>query len=284
MRAHFSIALIGVTLLCGCSIVLSEVERTAANRAAEEARKPAAPPEQPATVEAKAPAAAPAADDAAPPPNAQGHANKGGGSLPHNIITSYTKMTLALGFNGGAFVLQDQPFVAGEYVRWNIGDGKPAVILVERARLHDDANKNQWWKIKATFPGTPDPILLELLLPPDHSKALRIFAKYPGEPARDVDIAEYGALVAPFKLDHKALQAAKMAPESVTVPAGTFAAKRYTLAHNGRGHVDIWAVDKVPGGFVKQMMFGDGDRQVSTHELVAHGKDAASELNPPPKP
>lgn len=282
MRSKIVLSLTGITLLTSCSIVLSEVERTAANRAAEEAKKPAAEPTAPAEAKPATPAAT--ADEATPPANDQGHANKGGGSLPHSIITTYTRLTLSLGFNSGAFVLQDQPFVAGEYVRWNIGDGKAAAILVERARLGDDGKKNQWWKIKATFPGTPDPILLELLVPPDHSKALRIFAKYPGEAARDLDVAEYGALLAPFKLDHNALKAGKMADESVTVPAGTFAAKRYTLAHNGRGHVDIWAVNKVPGGFVKQMLYSDGDRSVSVHELVAHGKDAASELNPPPKP
>jgi hypothetical protein len=213
-------------------------------------------------------------------------------ALQQQISMMYTQYLFSMAFGVGSYAVSTVEYKPGQYTRWNIvgrGDkGKPAVL--ERARLFDDKDGSQWWKVKWTSTsddGKTEAIVLEALLSPKDMKMERLRGKFPQDAAgKEMALSENAWYSPPQKLSPKSIEGATKGIEAVTVPAGAFQARHVEFGDIGQTH-DWWLVDSVPGGQVKQttkaaQQKGDSsgpDSSNYTLELAAYGGDAKTELD-----
>ncbi|MBS2020986.1 MAG: hypothetical protein JST92_01135, partial [Deltaproteobacteria bacterium] len=84
----------------------------------------------------------------------------------------------------------------------------------------------------------------------------------------------------PQRLSKQSIEGATVGSEAVTVPAGSFNAKKVVFGDMAQSHT-WYIVDSVPGGTVKQTagaaQGGDGKHHM-VMELAAYGNNATSEL------
>ena len=225
------------------------------------------------------PAPSPAATPAAAPatPVGGGHA---GGAMPPQMATMYTQMMFQYAFGMGGFYVEDAPFAPGDWVRWSLPKAEAGETAgnFERARLTDDADGNQWWRVKWT---TTDSQVMtsEALLKKDLTQILRMRSKMPGDTdAKEQLVSEQTWFVPPQRPTPQSLHGATVGTGPVTVPAGTFTARHIVFAGGGGGSADWWLASGVPGGVVKQAFVSQRDNKQAAMELVAYGKGAVSEL------
>jgi hypothetical protein len=242
----------------------------------EDSGEPAAPPEP-----------------SSPPPS--GHAGRSGHGgpgfdLPPALFAQmtmfYTQFMFSMAFGSGGFAIGSSDFKPGQYVRFQVpspgeskGSGRTSGSI-ERAYLGDDAEGNQWWKVKFVGDEKKEAVILEALLSPKDGKMLRLRGKFPQDAeGREMVVAENSTYVPPTRLSPKSVEGATKGVESVTVPAGTFNA-RHVVFGDGVSTFEWWLADKVPGGTVKQMGRGGGGERGGEYvlELVAFGSDAQTEL------
>lgn len=252
---------------CGAVTVMED----AAGRAAGEAmfgKRSDAPPPAP----------------AAPPPRAEagagGGAGAGMGGMPVQAQQAYMQMLFGLVFYSGGIDVSQVPLKPGEFARWQYTGHGSKGVTVERAHLFDDAEGNQWWKGK--FVGEDGAaVICEALLSKDGTRLLRERAQFPGEQPREIPVAEGTPFVPPQRLTRQSLNGATQGTESVTVPAGTFTAKKAVFGQGG-STMTWWLVDSVPGGIVKISHQVDGGRVMAEQLLAGTGSGAQSELGTKP--
>ncbi|HTO95893.1 MAG TPA: hypothetical protein VMK66_02510 [Myxococcales bacterium] len=195
------------------------------------------------------------------------------------FLNMYMSAIFTYAFSSGGYDVSPVPYTAGQYTRWNgMGHGDKTVT-VERARLGDDAQGRQWWKVKFTDDQGRTTIL-EGLLDPKQNRFVRMRGKFPDDAeGNEMPVDESAWYHAPTRLSKESVEGATKGIDTVTVPAGTFKAKHVVFGGAAGTH-EWWLDGKVPGGTVKQIMknprSGDG---VWEMQLAAYGGDAKSELN-----
>lgn len=213
-------------------------------------------------------------------------------ALQQQISMMYTQYLFSMAFGVGGYAVSTVEYKPGQYTRWNIigqGDkGKNAVL--ERARLFDDKDGSQWWKVKWTSQsddGKTEAIVLEALLSPKDMKMERLRGKFPNDTAgKEMALSDNAWYAPPQKLSPKSIEGATKGIEALTVPAGSFQARHVEFGDIGQSH-EWWLVDSVPGGQVKQTTkasqqrgeSGGPDSSNFTLELSAYGNDAKTELD-----
>jgi hypothetical protein len=215
------------------------------------------------------PAPAPAAEPTPAPEPAQ---SSGQWASPEALYGMFVMAFSNMGFAYGGAELKP-----GEYIRLGsdqeqTSEHRPAWF--ERARLKDDANGHQWWRV--SFAGEQnESIVLEALYAPEQQKLLRLRAKLPGEAApREFPVDTLQPVPPGRSVSPKQMGATDVGTESVTVPAGTFSAHHYQMAHAGDG-IDWWIADAIPGGLVKMSGRSRGGGAL---QLQAYGTNATTQL------
>jgi hypothetical protein len=212
-------------------------------------------------------------------------ASWGGGSGSLSMATMnpaflnvYMSFIFTYAFSSGGYDVAPVDYKAGQYTRWS-GKGQDGkAIAIERAHLFDDAQGRQWWKVKFTDDESKTTIL-EGLLDPKERKFVRMRAKFPDDKeGNELPMDEQNYYHAAQKLSKDSVEGATKGIESVTVPAGTFAARH--VVFGGAGGTSEWWLDKkVPGGTVKQLArSSSGDQDHWVMELTAYGSGAKTEL------
>jgi hypothetical protein len=220
-----------------------------------------------------------AAVNAAGGPTAPVAANPNLAALNGRMTMMYTQIIFSLAFSSGGYAIGSNDFKPGQYVRYRV-IGEHDGVTIERGYLGDDAEGNQWWKVKMINPEKPaDTVILEALLSPKDQKLQRLRGKFPSDTeGKEMPVTENQGYIPPTRLTKGSIDGATKGVETVTVPAGTFpGAKHVVFGDLGQTH-EWWLADKVPGGTVKESTKGNGGSQAHTLELVAYGNDAQSEL------
>lgn len=207
-------------------------------------------------------------------------------ALMQQMSQFYTQYIFSLAFGSGGYAVAIDDYKPGNFTRWNIsGGGEKSKATLERARLFDDAEGNQWWKVKWVDSEKGDTIILEALLSPKDSKMLRLRGKFPNDQAgKEMAVSDNAWYVPPQKLSQKSIEGATTGTESVSVPAGGFTAKKVVFGDVASTHT-WWLASGVPGQTVKQetrgQKSGGGDGPDSSNylmELAAYGANATTEL------
>jgi hypothetical protein len=220
-----------------------------------------------------------AAINAAGGPTAPVSANPNLSALNARMTMVYTQIIFSMAFNSGGYAVSGNDFKPGQFVRYSIASEDRKGSTLERAYLGDDAEGNQWWKVKMVNPEKPgDTVILEALLSPKDQKLQRLRGQFPGETeGKEMAVTEGSGYVPPTRLTKGSIEGATKGVENVTVPAGSFSCKHVVFGDIGSTH-EWWLSDKVPGGTVKESTKGNGGSQAHTLELLAFGNDAKSEL------
>ena len=202
-------------------------------------------------------------------------------------MTIYTSYIFGLAFSSGGYAISTRDYQPGEYTRFSLPASDGTQNTIERARLFDDANGNQWWKVKYTEGKKGEVIILEGLLSPKDQRMVRLRGKFPkDEAAKEMPVDEQSYYVPPRRLSRESIEGATVGTETVTTPAGTFKGARHVVFGDAGGNShEWWLDDKVPGGAVRQALkstsrqAGNGpDAGNYVMSLVAYGSDAKSDL------
>jgi hypothetical protein len=201
-------------------------------------------------------------------------------ALNAQLTVFYTQFIFSMAFSSGGYAVGSTLFKPGEYVRYNAVSERTSNATIERAYLGDDAEGNQWWKVKFVNPDkNNDTVIMEALLSPKDQKLVRLRGQFPGDQGpKEMPVTENTGYVPPTKLTKQSIEGATVGTESVSVPAGTFGAARHVVFGGMGGNHEWWLDDKVPGGVVKQSTSASGSGRAHTLELVAYGGGAGSEL------
>ncbi len=205
------------------------------------------------------------------------------------MMNFYTQWLFTMAFYSGSYQVTNVGYQPGDYTRWNITGGSDSgQNTLERARLADDAQGHQWWKIKYHDAKDNQDIILEALLDPTAGKVLRMRGKFPDDKApKEMPVNDQNYYTPPQKLTPESIKGATVDTASVTVPAGTYTARHVRYGSGTGGAYDWWLVDSVPGGMVKYSETASGgsaqqgdqpDANNWTVSLLAVGHDAKDEL------
>lgn len=216
-------------------------------------------------------------------PQGAQQASYGGGmsmaTMNPAFLNMYMSVIFTYAFSSGGYDVAPVPYKPGQYTRWTgKGHGDKAVTL-ERARLFDDAQSRQWWKVKFTDDENRTTIL-EGLLDPKQNRFVRMRAQFPDDKeGNEMPVDDSAYYHAPQKLSKESVEGATKGIETVSVPAGTFKAKHVVFGGMGGTH-EWWLDGKVPGGTVKQVMKDPRSAEDRWEmQLAGYGNDAKSELN-----
>jgi len=208
-------------------------------------------------------------------------ASYGGGSMSMSsmnpaFLNMYMSFIFTYAFSSGGYDVAPVEYKPGQYTRWTGKGQNGKTIELTRARLSDDAQGRQWWKVKFTDDESRTTIL-EGLLDPKQQKFVRMRAQFPDDKeGNEMPVDEQSYYHPAQRLSKESVEGATKGIESVAVPAGRFKA-RHVVFGGADGRHEWWLDGKVPGGTVKQLLrSGDEDRWEM--ELAAYGSDAKSEL------
>jgi len=208
-----------------------------------------------------------------------GGAGSGGMSMATmNPAFLYMGFIFTYAFSSGGYDVAPVDYKAGQYTRWSGKGQNGKAIGIERARLFDDAQGRQWWKVKFTDDESKTTVL-EGLLDPAQKKFVRMRARFPEDKeGNELPMDEQNYYHPAQKLSKDSIEGATKGVEVVTVPAGTFKAKHVVFGGAG-GTSEWWLDEKVPGGTVKQLTKNPrSDEDQWAMDLIAYGNDAQSEL------
>jgi hypothetical protein len=212
------------------------------------------------------------------------------------MMTQYWVGALfAYAFNAGPgqVAVSEVAYKKGQFTTWNLpsNDDAQVVNTVQRAYLGDDADGNQWWKVKFVDNKNNQTTVLEALFNKDRSKMLRLRSRFPQDKeAKEMPVTENTYYVAPTALTKESVKGATKGTETVTVPAGTFKAKHVVFGDAAGGTSEWYLNDSVPGGNVQMVHAypqsensADAEKKpLDTRQykmqLAAYGNDATSEL------
>ena len=207
-------------------------------------------------------------------------------ALQQQMSMMYTQYLFSMAFGSGGYAVSTVEYKPGQFTRWSVGGHGDKKSTLEQAHLFDDAEGNQWWKVKWASGEEGETIILEALLSPKDQKMVRLRGKFPKDEAgKEMAVSDNAWYVPPQKLSKKSIEGATVGTENVTVPAGGFSTRKVVFGDVGATH-EWYLVDSVPGGSVKQLTKagnksgGDSgpDSSNYTMELTAFGNDAKSEL------
>lgn len=209
----------------------------------------------------------------------------------------YVSYLTSLAFYSGGYSVAPatSDYDPGDYTRFNVyTNAEEEVARITRAYLFEDDDGNQGWKVRFLDLEAQDTTIVELLFSPDRSQLLRMRARFPDEEAgHEVPVEENQYYRTPRRLTSESVEGATVGVESLTLPAGTFEARKVEYAAPGtRVTQTWWIVDGVPGGIVQYVhrtpgQDESGDEPESAKgldgddyrlELAEHGSGAESEL------
>lgn len=211
----------------------------------------------------------------------------------HGWYASYLT-SLAFASGGYSVASATSEYEPGDSTVYHVKeeDGELTARLT-RAKLFEDEEGNEAWKVEFEDVAAGDTILMEYLFSPNRERLLRLLARFPGdETGRMIPVEEDPYYREPRRLTEESLEGATVDTATVTVPAGEFEAEhvRYE-APLASGALSWWLSDGVPGGVVRYAIgtkvAAQGDRPDGTEELVgdryvlelvAYGNGAKSEL------
>jgi len=194
------------------------------------------------------------------------------------FLNIYMGFIFTYAFSSGGYDVAPVDYKAGQYTRGSGKGQNGKAIGIERARLFDDAQGRQWWKVKFTDDESKTTIL-EGLLDPAQKKFVRMRAQFPDDKeGNELPMDDQNYYHPAQRLSRDSIEGATKGVESVRVPAGTFKAKHVVFGGAG-GTNEWWLNEKVPGGTVKQLMKNPhSDEEMWEMELIAYGNDSKSEL------
>jgi len=188
----------------------------------------------------------------------------------------YASVLLAGGYGIGG-----EDFEDGVGVRWKI-DGNPYEdeMIVTRARLRSLDDGSAWWSIETSVDG--DPLYYETLLRDYSVEMVRYQDKGSGEIREFVPegFDDMESSADESEAARQDLDDAFVGRETVTVPAGTYAADRYEfLDDSGQYRTTVWVSDDVPGGTIRYESEDLDDETLFEGELLAVESGFRTELN-----
>jgi hypothetical protein len=197
-------------------------------------------------------------------------------SMNPAFLNMYMGFIFTYAFSSGGYDVAPVEYKPGQYTRWT-GKGQDGkTIALERARLSDDGQGRQWWKVKFTDDESRTTIL-EGLLDPKQQKFVRMRAQFPDDKeGNEMPMDDQTYYHPAQRLSKDSVEGATKGIESVAVPAGKFKAKHVVFGGVDGKH-EWWLDGKVPGGTVKQLLRSH-DEERWEMELAAYGNNAKSEL------
>jgi hypothetical protein len=178
-------------------------------------------------------------------------------------LHGYTMALFKLTFYHGGYNLAVDKYEPGEYTRWR-AEGSAQGDWFEKALLKRREDGSEWWRVESRSTGDDTKkqhfISEALLSAPDESgerKILRMRVKYPeDDKPSEVPVTEKDShrwvVSSRRKLTEESYKGLKQGTESISTPAGRFQAEHLqTTYYGGKGHINWWLTEKVPGEVVK---------------------------------
>lgn len=207
------------------------------------------------------------------------------GQWTADISWAYIGAMFGMVYGTGANVF-DQPYQPGQWTRWEMrgGDDDDDKQTIERALLSKTEDGNEWWRFKTISDG--DTVVLEAMFKPSGEgtqELVRMRGKMPGDTeANELMVPEQMTMVRSLGMfgsrpTKESVDGATVGTENVTVPAGSFSAKRVRFGGMG-GRQEWWISDQVPGGWVQYLVTPQDGEGSFKMILLGHGTGATSEL------
>jgi hypothetical protein len=208
----------------------------------------------------------------------------------------YISGLFAMQYLSGATMFEGN-YKPGEWTKWSMkdADNEDEAQQTERAFLGKTAEGAEWWRLKTINSykdgddkQTADTVVLEALFKPDPSnealqQLVRMRGRFPGQTeAQELMVPQQWGMwnmngAFSMKPTKESIEGATVGTESVTTPAGKFAAKHVRFGQGG-GTMDWWLDETTIGGWVKFTAFDNEKKPTYTMELIAKGTGAKSEL------
>lgn len=208
---------------------------------------------------------------------------------------TYIGALFAMQYSSGATMFEKE-YQPGQWTTWEITDpNEPdAKQTIERSFLGKTADGGEWWHMKTTFvqksdgKDVADTVVLEALFKPQGDQMMqlvRMRGKLPGNPdAQELMVPQWMTMVRtgglfPNKPTPESIEGATVGTESVSAGSKTVQAKHVRYGA-GRGNIDWWLSDDVPGGWVKFTGASDDRDKTATYvmQMTGSGTGAKSEL------
>ena len=217
-------------------------------------------------------------------------ANTIGARFTAEMTWIYVNYLWSLMYMSGATMFESA-YQPGQLTRWEIVDASQPdqKMVLERAMFRRDADKSEWWRIKAIMitPQRTDTMTLESQFKPlDETgttmQVVRMRGKMPGQAqGEEMAVPQNLQTLAPTAFSMKptpeSLAGATVGTESISAGGTTYSAKHVRFGSAG-GSTEWWLADNAPGGVVKVQYSGTDASQKWTMSMVAAGDGAKSEL------
>lgn len=196
----------------------------------------------------------------------------------NRFMAAQAQVFFAYALSAGGYWPAESVYEPGEWTRFRIETPEDETFLYEFERaLLTESEGRQWWRITAEY--DEGSWTYEALVDTAESRLLRLRAKDPEGNVGEIPVAEHSVYPAPQKLTAESLEGATTGVETVTVPAGSFTARRVEFTGvGGRGTVSWWLAEEVPGEVMRYRVTEEGE-PVWTSVLVSHGEGASTRLD-----
>ena len=210
------------------------------------------------------------------PPPAMGTPMMGGGMMLAQMAPVVFSYTLGV----GGYWIWSKDFKPGEWVKFLVTTDNGKAYTVEIAFLKKLPDGNEWWRV-SYIPKDPEekPLIYEALFSSGMGELKRLRGKWDDKPAQELPVTQGSYVMKPVKLTKESIEGATVGVEVVKVPAGTFRAKHVKYGSlNGKGSVEWWIDNGVPGGVVRYVIRDEDGKVAFTADLVSFGSGATSIL------
>lgn len=183
-------------------------------------------------------------------------------------------------FSVGGYWIWYRDFKEGEWTRWEITLPDEGDVMEMELAFLKRVPEGEWWRVQI-IPKKEDskPAIYEMLLSPETHTIRRVRRKIGTLPPEEVPVTENLYYIKPVKLTKESIEGATKGTETIKVPAGTFTARHVVYASlDGKGRVEWWATEKVPGGVVKAKVVDEEGKVSWISVLLSYGTGAKTLL------
>jgi hypothetical protein len=199
-----------------------------------------------------------------------------GSAAWNNAMTAQAQMAFSYAFNAGGFLVGQVGYKPGEYTKFRLDARGEDPVTMERAFLKRLEDGKEWWRVAWTQ--GEEGLVWEALLEPKSGKMLRLRARDAEGQVGEVPVANDTLYTPAAELTKESVQAATVGSERLETPAGSFQAQHVVYSASGRGKLEWWTSERVPGGVVKYLHEESKGRQAWVSLLSEYGKNATTVL------